>query len=90
MDSQNSCGRMADYQGHPACHEGLSWRIIEGERLTCVLSAETFSPHETHFCVLGSGVVGLDDLIRSRGAPRSDVAWYWRVLFVCLFAGLSS
>jgi len=51
------------------------------ERLTSVLSAEAFSPHETHFCVLGSGI-GLRWFRKS--APRDGVAWYWRVLFVDL------
>ena len=29
-----------------------------------MLAAEAFSPHETHFCVLGSGI-GLGDFVRA-------------------------
>jgi hypothetical protein len=36
----------------------------KGGELTSVLSAEAFSPHKTHFCVLGSGI-GLSGFVRA-------------------------
>jgi len=49
--------------------------------LTSVLSAEAFSPHETHYCLLGSGVgIGLVEFV---GALRGLMSLGIGGCFVC-------
>jgi len=51
--------------------------------LTSVLSAKAFSPHETHYCLLGSGVcLKVEGVVSHYCAPRTAVAWYWTAV-VC-------